>query len=46
MHSVCVVELHVTDKYIKILGVSQQCLYVGHNNELYVGLHVQCAMLH
>jgi hypothetical protein len=44
LHYVCVVELHVTVNYIKILSVASQCfygkIYVASGNKTYVGLHV------
>jgi hypothetical protein len=49
MHYVCVVELHVTVSYIKLLSVASQCfyekIYVAGNNKTYVGLHVKGPML-
>jgi len=50
MHSLCVVRLHVTVDYTKIMSVAQQCflwqIYVAGDNKTYAGLHVKCPMLH
>jgi hypothetical protein len=50
MYYVCVVELHLTVDYIKILSVAQQCFYgksyVASYNTKHVSLHVKCPMLH
>jgi hypothetical protein len=46
----CVVELHVTTNYIKILSATQQCSYCKFistdNNKTLAVLHVQCSILH
>ena len=46
MHSVCIVDVHVTVNNIKILSVAQQCflcrIYAAGNNETYLGLNVKC----
>jgi hypothetical protein len=50
MHSVCVVDLHVTINYIQILSVAQQYFYSKFMSLATImrteGLHVKCPMLH
>jgi hypothetical protein len=49
MDCVCVVELHITVNYTKLLSVVHQCFienFVTSNNKMCVGLHVKCLILH